>query len=74
MVRAALGRRTFEELGATRVVATTMAVNVASRRVMEKVGLRLVGTVHQDWPDPLEGAEEGDVEYVLTRAEWASTA
>jgi RimJ/RimL family protein N-acetyltransferase len=71
---AALVRRAFEELGATRVVATTMAVNVASRRVMERVGLRFVRAVHQDWPDPLEGAEEGDVEYALTRAVWASRA
>ena len=45
-----------------RVVAETMAVNLASRRVMEKVGLRLVRTFHQPWPDPIAGAEYGDVE------------
>ena len=32
----------FGELGAERIVATTMTVNVGSRRVMEKAGLRHV--------------------------------
>jgi RimJ/RimL family protein N-acetyltransferase len=55
-----------------RVRAETMVVNVASRRVMEKAGLRYVRTFHQEWPDPIPGDEEGDVEYALTRAEWAA--
>jgi hypothetical protein len=29
-----------------------------------------VRTFHADWPDKIEGDEEGDVEYALTRAEW----
>jgi RimJ/RimL family protein N-acetyltransferase len=49
-----------------------MVVNVASRRVMEKAGLRLVRTFHQAWPDHIEGEEEGDVEYALLRTEWES--
>ncbi|SDG68972.1 Protein N-acetyltransferase, RimJ/RimL family [Lentzea fradiae] len=53
-----------------RVVATTMAVNTASRRVMEKCGLRYVRTFHVDFPDPLPGAEQGEVEYALTKVEW----
>jgi RimJ/RimL family protein N-acetyltransferase len=53
--------------GLTKVVATAMAVNTASRRVLEKVGLRYVRTFHEDWPEPIEGAEHGDVEYALTR-------
>ena len=53
-----------------RIVATTMAVNAGSRRVMEKAGLRYRRTVHMDWPDPLPGAEHGDVEYEITRAQW----
>ncbi|QFZ16732.1 GNAT family N-acetyltransferase [Saccharothrix syringae] len=53
--------------GLTRVVATAMAVNTASRRVLEKVGLRYVRTFHEDWPDPIEGWEHGDVEYALER-------
>jgi RimJ/RimL family protein N-acetyltransferase len=60
----------FAELGVQRVVAFTMVVHVASRRVMEKAGLRLVRTFHQPWPDYIEGEEEGDVEYALLRSEW----
>lgn len=67
----ALLRKGFTELAVQRVMATTMAVNTASRRVMEKVGLRLVRLFHQSWPDPLPGSEEGEVEYALTREEWA---
>lgn len=66
----ALIRKGFTELGVQRVFATTMAVNTASRRVMEQVGLTLVRTIHQSWPDPIPGWEKGDVEYELTRAEW----
>jgi RimJ/RimL family protein N-acetyltransferase len=66
----ALVRRAFEELGAARVVAETMAVNAASRRVMEHAGLRYVRSFHQPWPDPIEGDELGDVEYAITRDEW----
>ena len=60
----------FTELGVQRVFASTMVVNVASRRVMEKAGLRFVRTFHQPWPDYIEGQEEGDVEYALLRSEW----
>ena len=60
----------FEELGAARIVASTMAVNVASRRVMEKAGLTFVRGFHQPWPYSIEGEEEGDVEYALDRSEW----
>jgi RimJ/RimL family protein N-acetyltransferase len=70
----ALIRKAFAELGALRVFATTMVVNVASRRVMEKAGLRYVRTFHQEWPDPIEGDELGDVEYALDRADWESQA
>jgi RimJ/RimL family protein N-acetyltransferase len=66
----ALVHKGFAELGARRVYAETMAVNRASRRVMEKAGLRFVRTFFQDWPDVIEGSEHGDVEYALTRAEW----
>ena len=66
----ALIARGFSEFGVQRVVAMTMAVNLASRRVMEKVGLTLVRTFHQPSPDVIEGAEQGDVEYALGRAEW----
>jgi RimJ/RimL family protein N-acetyltransferase len=66
----ALIDKAFAELGVDRVVASTMVVNVASRRVMEKAGLRFVRIFHQPWPDRIEGEQEGDVEYALLRSEW----
>ena len=33
-------------------------------------GLKYVRTFHADWPEKIEGDEEGDVEYALTPAEW----
>ncbi|GGM31209.1 GNAT family N-acetyltransferase [Dactylosporangium sucinum] len=68
----ALVRRGFEELGVERVYAETMAVNAASRRVMEKTGLRHLATFFPDWPEPIPGAEHGEVQYALTRDEWRS--
>lgn len=62
--------RAFTELDVSTVVATTMAVNVGSRRVLEKAGLRHVDTFFHDWPDPLPGAEHGDVVYAATQREW----
>jgi len=67
----ALVHKGFTELGVERVYAETMVVNVASWRVMEKAGLRRVRIFHQDWPDRIPGDEHGDVEYALTKAEWA---
>ncbi|MCE6994510.1 GNAT family N-acetyltransferase [Saccharothrix sp. S26] len=52
-------------VGLTRVVAYAMTVNTGSRRVLAKVGLRRVRTFHEQWPDYVEGAEHGDVEYAL---------
>jgi RimJ/RimL family protein N-acetyltransferase len=66
----ALIRKGFTELGVQRVVAETMAVNAASRRVMEKAGLKYVRTFHQKWPERIEGDEHGDVEYALTKTDW----
>ena len=64
----------FTRFGARRVVAETMAVHVASRRVMEKAGLTLVRTFRADWPYPIEGDEHGDVEYALSREQWAAAS
>ena len=55
-----------------RITASTMTVNTASRRVLGKAGLRHVRTVHQPWPEVIGGSEHGDVEYAITRAEWAA--
>ncbi len=61
----------FGELGLARIHAQTMAVNTGSRRVMEKAGLRYLRTFHLAWPDPLPGADQGEVEYAITRADWS---
>lgn len=68
----ALIDRAFAECGASRVRAETMAVHAASRRVMEKAGMRLVRSFHADWPVRIPGDEQGDVEYAITREEWES--
>jgi RimJ/RimL family protein N-acetyltransferase len=60
----------FADLGAQRVFAGTMAINTASRRVMEKAGLRFVRAYHAEWPVRIPGDEHGDVEYALDRDEW----
>ncbi|KQS67056.1 GNAT family N-acetyltransferase [Modestobacter sp. Leaf380] len=52
------------------VVATTMAVNTGSRRVMEKVGLTWRRTYTEESPDQIPGAEHGEVEYALSREDW----
>ena len=71
--RALIGRA-FGELDAAELVATTMAVNVRSRRVLEKSGLRYARTVQVAWDDPLAGTEQGEVEYRLRRDDYEETA
>ncbi|HEV2376748.1 MAG TPA: GNAT family N-acetyltransferase [Streptosporangiaceae bacterium] len=66
----ALIRMGFADLGIDRVFAHTMAVNTASRRVMEKCGLALVRAFPYEGPDVIEGSEHGEVEYALTSSEW----
>ena len=60
----------FERLHLDRVVATTMADNIGSWRVLEKCGLRRVRTFHYPDADLMPGAEHGDVVYELTRSDW----
>ncbi|MER5312062.1 GNAT family N-acetyltransferase [Streptomyces sp. NPDC002773] len=66
----ALINKGFTDLGVERVTANTMAVNIGSRRVMEKSGLRFLRHFTGDWPEAIEGSEHGEVEYELTRADW----
>ena len=56
-----------------RIFASTMAVNHASRRVLENAGLNYARTVFLDWPDPIPGSENGDVEYELLRSGWSGS-
>ena len=67
---AALLRHVFETVGVSKVVADTMAVNLGSRAVMEKVGMRYVRTYFVDFADPLPGSDQGEVLYEVTREEW----
>jgi len=62
----------FTDLGVERVFALTMAANSASRHVMEKCGLTLVRTTPYKGTYVIEGAEHGEVEYALSKAEWAA--
>lgn len=66
----ALVDRAFADQAVGRVVAYALAIHGASRRVMEKAGLRFMRTFHADWPYPIRGDEHGDVEYAITREEW----
>jgi RimJ/RimL family protein N-acetyltransferase len=64
-------RHGFADLRLQRVFAETMAVNTASRATMASVGMRHVRTFSLELDDPLPGSELGEVEYAITRAEWA---
>ena len=80
----ALIRKGFAELGVQRVFATTYQDNLASRRVMEKAGLRLVrtfrmtpeelaavGSVHVTPETASQDLWDGDdVEYALEKVDW----
>ncbi|NEE00998.1 GNAT family N-acetyltransferase [Phytoactinopolyspora halotolerans] len=64
----------FINLGAESVTAQTMFVNTASRRVMEKSGMRHAKTFHVHVDDPLPGTEHGEVWYEITRDEWLTAS
>lgn len=61
----AMVTQAFSAPGVTRVVASTMAVNSASRRVLHKVGLVYVRNHVHEWDDPIPGWEQGEAEYEL---------
>jgi RimJ/RimL family protein N-acetyltransferase len=64
----ALVAQAFDALGARRVMATTLAENTASIRVMEKAGLSLARRFRYDGPDPAAWHVGRDaVEYALDR-------
>jgi RimJ/RimL family protein N-acetyltransferase len=66
----ALIRKCFTDLGVDRVIAHTMTVNRPSRRVLEKCGMNLVRSFHSDDTPAIPGADQGEVEYAVTRAQW----
>lgn len=66
----ALIRKGFTEFGVQRVTAEAMVANMASRRVMEKAGLKLVRTFHQPWPHAIGSHQLVVVEYALQKTDW----
>jgi RimJ/RimL family protein N-acetyltransferase len=62
----------FGDLGLDRIFAQTMAVNTASRATMSAAGLTYVrGFVSAGiYDDAVAGAEQGEVEYEITRSMW----
>src|SRR5581483_714061 len=66
----ALLAHAFDTVGQSRVIAQTMAVNIASRAVMEAIGMRYARAYFPAWADPLPGADQGEVEYEMTRDMW----
>ncbi|WP_237341122.1 GNAT family N-acetyltransferase [Williamsia soli] len=65
----ALVQLSFTELNISRIFAGTMAVNTASRRVMEKSGLRLA-RLHDCADISIAGAQRGEVEYEILKSYW----
>jgi RimJ/RimL family protein N-acetyltransferase len=65
-----LVRYGFDDVGLDRIIAQTMTVNAGSRTVMERIGLTYVRTFPTSTTAPLEGVEEGEVEYEMTREQW----
>lgn len=69
-----LVRYGFDKVGLDRIIAQTLSVNTASRAVMERVGLTYVRTFPTSMTAPVEGIEEGEVEYEMTREQWERRA
>jgi RimJ/RimL family protein N-acetyltransferase len=65
-----LVRYGFDDVGLERIIAQTMAVNAASRAVMERIGLTYVRSFPTSMTPPVQGVEEGEVEYEVTRRQW----
>lgn len=47
-----------------------MTVNAGSRATMAAVGMEHVRTFHAQWEEPIPGAEQGEVEYAISREQW----
>jgi RimJ/RimL family protein N-acetyltransferase len=69
-----LVRYGFDDVGLDRIIAQTLSVNAGSRAVMERIGLTYVRTFPTSITLPVEGVEEGEVEYEMTREQWERRA
>ncbi len=64
-----LVRYGFDDVGLDRIIAQTLSVNAGSRAVLERSGLTYVRSFPTSMTDA-EGADQGEVEYELTREQW----
>jgi RimJ/RimL family protein N-acetyltransferase len=60
----------FTTAGYEKIVACTMAINHASRNVMEKIGMHHVRTEVPSFRSRVSGAADGEVWYELSRSGW----
>jgi RimJ/RimL family protein N-acetyltransferase len=65
-----LVRYGFDDVGLARIIAQTMTANTSSRAVLDRIGLTYVRTFPTSITAPVEGIEEGEVEYEMTREQW----
>jgi len=65
-----LVRYGFDDVGLARIIAQTLAVNAASRGVMERAGLTYVRTFPTSMTAPGVDLAQGEVEYEITRDRW----
>jgi len=65
----ALVAEAFDRRHVDRVTAQTMALNLASRRVLEKAGFHAVETVHPACLRTIEGGALGEVVYEIRRGD-----
>jgi RimJ/RimL family protein N-acetyltransferase len=68
-----LVRYGFDVVGLDRIIVQTMAVNEGSRAVAERIGLTYVRTFPMTVASTVEGVEDGEVEYQITREQWERT-
>ena len=69
-----LVRYGFNDVGLDRIIGQTLSVNVGSRAVLERSGLTYVRILPHLHDRTVEGADEGEVEYELTREQWERRA
>jgi RimJ/RimL family protein N-acetyltransferase len=70
----ALVRYGFNDVGLDRIIAQTMTINARSRAVVERIGLTYVRTFPTSTTAPIEGIDEGEVEYEITHEQWRRLA
>ena len=69
-----LVRYGFDDVGLDRIIGQTLSVNAGSRAVLERSGLTYARSFPTARTEPAECADEGEVEYELTREQWQRRA